>query len=68
MRQQKEGTRDEAGDPVQKAVEDNDTQVQSARAEMGNHRSEELDRTWEAEMRRGTKEKKKKKRKERQDI
>lgn len=37
----------------------------NASAEMGNHRSEELDRTWEAEMRHGTKEKgKKNKRKE----
>lgn len=40
---------------------DNDTQVQNASAETGNHRSEKLDRTWEAEMRRGTKEKKKRK-------
>lgn len=39
---------------------DNDTQVQNTSAETGNHRSKKLDRTWEAEMRRGTKEKQKK--------
>lgn len=58
MWQRKERTRDEAGAAVQKAVGDGDTQVQSAGAETGNHRREELDRTREAEMRCGTKRKK----------